>query len=101
MSTVRDLIIKLYDTRRLDQNGSMVININNIKFVFKTTIVSGILRLKISASSFDDKTTPSKIFNTLDLESNVIEYMTDVANNIGRPKVKISQRIVTDILLDE
>lgn len=101
MNTVRDLIVKLHDTKRLSQSGRMTLKIEDVTFVFVSSVVRGILRLKISASAYNDNTVPSKVFNLMHLETDVIKYMTEVVNNIGRPKTKITQRTVSDILLDE
>lgn len=101
LNTVRDLIVKLHDTKRLSQSDRMILKIADVTFVFVSSVVSGILRLKISASTYDDNTTPSKVFNLMHLETDVVKYMTEVVNNIGRPKTKITQRTITDILLDE
>lgn len=101
MNKVRDLIVKLHATKRLSQSGRMTLKIADVTFVFNTSVTNGILRLKVSASASNDRVAPSKVFNLMNLETEVVEYMTRVANNIGRSRIKITQQMVTDILLDE
>ena len=101
MTTVRDLLIKLRKLKRHSARDNMLVEVADITFILRPVVMHGIVRLRVSATARNDKTTPAKTFTTTHSESDVIVYMTTVANNIGRPKARVTQSAVTTALLSE
>lgn len=100
MKTIRELLICLYDSGRLKPDSHISVEHGGVNFNIKPYVASGLLRVRVTARPPSEPEN-IRVFNALSATDDLMNHITTLANNLGRPRLKTIKSDVLESLLNE
>lgn len=100
MKTIRDLLIRLYDSGRLKPDSHINVEHGGVNFNIKPHVVCGLLRVRVTARPPSEPEN-IRVFNALSSVDDLMNHITNLANNLGHPRLRTTKSDVSKGLISK
>lgn len=100
MKTIKDLLVRLYDSGRLKPDSHINVEHGGVNFNIKPHVICGLLRVRVTARPPSEPEN-IRVFNALSNTDDLMNHITTLANNLGHPRLKTIKSDVSKSLLNE